>query len=195
MVRMPLALRASARLGPIPAIAAMGVFGPIFWSCAAPSPIENYLSRKFVNRQNRGSLFACTPVMCYLMGNVGVVTTVTLRVMDVEIADRKLKRALEDNRECTRRYGAEMAQKIRLRMTALHAADSLADFWPPLKGPERCHELKGDLKGTFSIDLKHPYRLLFRAVEPEKQSSSENEKDRWSTIKTITILDIEDTHG
>ena len=38
----------------------------------------------------------------------------------------------------------------------------LVDFWPPNSGPERCHELKGDLAGVFSIDLKQPYRLLFR---------------------------------
>ncbi len=43
-----------------------------------------------------------------------------------------------------REYGVNMAKKLALRLAALYAADSLADFWPPNSGPERCHELKGD---------------------------------------------------
>jgi plasmid maintenance system killer protein len=114
--------------------------------------------------------------------------------MEVEIPDKKLKRALEDDRECNRRYGTQMAKKIRLRMEALRAAESLFDFWPPLEGPERCHELKADRKGTFSMDVKQPYRLLFRPTDELKQASFPDEKDRWRAIKAVTILGIEDTH-
>lgn len=88
-----------------------------------------------------------------------------------------------------------MAKKIRQRMGALASADSLADFWPPYSGPERCHELKADLAGTFSIDLKHPYRLLFEPLDSEVDVAANDEKKRWQSIKSINVIGIEDTHG
>jgi proteic killer suppression protein len=116
--------------------------------------------------------------------------------MKIHIANKKLKRALEEDSECKKRFGAEMAKKIRLRMTVLAAAESLADFWPPASGPERCHELQGGLAGTFSVDVRQPYRLLFR---PRSQDSTntppEKGKEWWLTIQEIEILGIEDTHG
>ena len=86
--------------------------------------------------------------------------------MQILIKDKKLKAGLEDRATCQRLYGKDMAKKIRLRMAALSAAESLVDLWPPMSGPERCHELKADMAGTLSIDVKHPYRLLFRALHP-----------------------------
>lgn len=117
--------------------------------------------------------------------------------MEIEIPNKKLKRAIEDDKERTKRFGADMAKKIRLRMGAIVAAGSLVDFWPPYSGPERCHELKGDLAGTFSMDLKHPYRLLFKSLRIPEDEDKEgmDQKQRWQTIKSIEITDIEDTHG
>ena len=115
--------------------------------------------------------------------------------MELQIPDKKLKRTLGDDKERKKRFGADMAKKIQLRMNALKAAESLVDFWPPSSGPERCHELKADLDGTFSMDLKHPYRLLFKPTDPEHSSAAQEEKARWAAIKSITITGIEDTHG
>jgi plasmid maintenance system killer protein len=115
--------------------------------------------------------------------------------MQVQISNKRLKRAIEDNAECKKRFGAEMAKKIQLRLGTLVAAESLADFWPPSSGPERCHELKGSLDGTFSMDLKHPYRLLFWPIDMPNNVGAENEKQRWQAIKAIEIIGIEDTHG
>jgi proteic killer suppression protein len=74
-------------------------------------------------------------------------------------------------------------------------AESLADFWPPESGPERWHELRFDRAGTFSIDLKQPYRLLFRPVEADKPKDRSDEQGRWKAITEVTLLEIEDTHG
>ena len=87
-----------------------------------------------------------------------------------------------------------MAKKIQLRINSLTAAESLADFWPPNSGPERCHELKGNLKGKFSIDLKYPYRLLITPLESISKTEISNEVDRWKKIKEIEIHRIENTH-
>lgn len=119
-------------------------------------------------------------------------------MIEIYIRDRRLKAALDDEAECRRQYGVDMARKLIVRLATLRSAVSLADFWPPKCGPERCHELKGDLAGVFSIDLKQPYRLLFRPIEDADSNITEGPKDeqkRWQSIKKIEILRIEDTHG
>lgn len=115
--------------------------------------------------------------------------------MEISTKSNKLKRIFEDETLCNRRYGDEMCKKIFLRLAAIRAAESLATFWPPNLGPERCHELKGDLKGTFSMDLKHPYRLLFVADNEPLTSNSTSELERWRNITAIQVIGIEDTHG
>ncbi len=110
-------------------------------------------------------------------------------------AKGKLKAALENEGVCLRQYGRDMTKKIMLRVSELRAANSLADFWPPNSGPERCHELKGDLAGTFSIDLKQPYRLLFVPIEENSPKDRTDEQKRWASITKIEIVAIEDTHG
>ena len=110
-------------------------------------------------------------------------------------AKGKLRAALETEAACQKQYGRDMMKKIMLRLSELRAAVSLADFWPPMSGPERCHELKGELAGTFSIDLKQPYRMLFVPVEDNTAESRSDEQKRWASITKIEIVAIEDTHG
>ena len=113
--------------------------------------------------------------------------------MEIFISDKRLQKAAQDVAACRRQYGIDMAKKLALRLASLRAAESLVDFWPPKSGPERCHELKGDKKGTFSIDLNQPYRLLFRPNEPIGDVA--DEQQRWKSITAIDIVAIEDTHG
>src|SRR5947208_10174967 len=122
--------------------------------------------------------------------------------MKLRASDKKLRAVLEDERECAKLFGTAMAKKIILRLTSLRAAKSLADFWPAYSGPERCHELKGNLAGTYSMDVKQPYRILFKPTDPveevEKELGSEEElgaKQRWMAIRSIELISIEDTHG
>lgn len=115
--------------------------------------------------------------------------------MKITIRDKKLRAAVDDEALLKRRYGAEMAQKIKVRVGSLVAAKSLADFWPPMSPSERCHELKGDLAGIFSMDLKHPYRLLLRPSDALNAKADMNEQQRWQRIEAIEIVDIQNTHG
>ena len=111
--------------------------------------------------------------------------------------DNKLRRSIADPKKCLRRYGAEGAKKLRLRLEALEAAESLADFWPPYSGPERCHELKADLAGLFSMDAKHPLRLLLRPTEESDPSLDQDLADgeqRWAAIQSVELVGVEDTH-
>jgi proteic killer suppression protein len=115
--------------------------------------------------------------------------------MDIYVSDNDLRAAITDEAACRRQYGADTARKITLRVATLRAADSLADFWPPKSGPERCHELKGDRAGIFSVDLKQPYRLLFEPYAAATLPDRSDEQQRWKSITAIDILRIEDTHG
>jgi plasmid maintenance system killer protein len=114
--------------------------------------------------------------------------------VDIYVSDNDLHAAITDEASCRRQYGADTARKVKLRVAALRAADSLADFWPPKSGPERCHELKGDRAGTFSVDLKQPYRLLFEPHEAAVTPDRSDERLRWKSITAIHIQGIEDTH-
>lgn len=109
--------------------------------------------------------------------------------------DKGIRAALDSEASCQRRYGVAMSKKLLLRIAALRAAVSLADFWPPKSGPERCHELQGKGAGIFSMDVKQPYRLLFKPNEGQEPEDRSNEHERWKTIKSLELLTIEDTHG
>jgi len=115
--------------------------------------------------------------------------------VQISTRDKSLKAALESERDCRRHYGADMCKKLQLRFAALKAAVSLADFWPPNSGPERCHELKGREAGVFSMDLKQPNRLLFSPIDEILPDDRSDERARWSNIKSIELLTVEDTHG
>lgn len=112
--------------------------------------------------------------------------------MKIWFQNSKLEKDLGDHRQTIRTYGAENAKKIQLRLQALLAAESLADF-PPGTPPERCHELVGALAGTFSIDLKQPYRLLFTPKICAHPRPADR-KDFWLSITEIEITDVRDTH-
>ena len=114
--------------------------------------------------------------------------------MKLIVTNSRLKSVLRNEKSIQREFGKQMTDKITLRLDSLQVAESLGDFWPPYSKPERCHELKGDLAGYFSIDLKHPYRLLIKPSESKLKVETIKEKDRWNEIKEITIEKILDTH-
>src|SRR5690242_18741093 len=101
--------------------------------------------------------------------------------MKIYVSDSDLRKALEDDDQARRLLGAPMGKKLVLRVAAIRAATSLADFWPPKSGPERCHELEGNRAGVFSMDVKQPYRLLFEAHELTATDDTNNEFARWKS--------------
>ena len=115
--------------------------------------------------------------------------------MDVSVRDRTLRKAIGDHAVMRRKYGSAMTTKLMPRLERLKAAESLADLWPPMLRPERCHELKGDRKGTFSVDLNQPYRLLFRPLVSPGVLEGLTGRPQWEAIRAIEIIAIEDTHG
>ena len=84
-----------------------------------------------------------------------------------------------------------MARKLQQRLMELKAASCLADI--SKVPPPRCHQLSGDRGGQLSVDLEHPYRLLFIPANdpiPVKQDGGLD----WAKVTEIEIVEIVDTH-
>jgi len=73
----------------------------------------------------------------------------------------------------------------------LGAAETLADI--SHLPPARCHELTEKDAGTFSVDLEHPYRLLFISADDPVPLLADGGIDR-KQVKEIEIIEIKDTH-
>ena len=77
------------------------------------------------------------------------------------------------------------------RMSELNAAITLNDI--NHLPPPRLHELSGNLKKQFSVDIQHPYRLLFIVANKSVPLKEDGGQDK-EKIDRIKIIEIEDTH-
>ena len=96
-----------------------------------------------------------------------------------------------DFKSLVQKCGNKRARLVRLRLDQLRAAVCLSDI--PYIPPVRCHELSGNREGQLSVDLDHPYRLIFEPAYdpiPIKQDSGLDK----TRIPRIKIIEIEDTH-
>ena len=115
--------------------------------------------------------------------------------MYITFKNKKLEKLFNDGKTLNKYHGALRAKKIRIRMKEFKAAKCLQDFWPPKSPPGRCHELtKGKRYGQLSVDLDHPYRLIFMVNQSPVPKNKEGGLD-WSKVTEIKILGVEDTHG
>lgn len=111
--------------------------------------------------------------------------------MEVFFHTKKLEKNCNSEREMLKTYGAPRAKKLKTRLMELRAADHLAQI--PRVPPPRCHELSNDRKGELSVDLDHPYRLIFIPANnpiPRKEDGGLN----WEAVTQIEILEIVDPH-
>jgi len=113
--------------------------------------------------------------------------------LDISFKSTKLKKEFNEGKMLEKVHGSLRAKKIRIRLTEFMAASCLNDFWPPKTGPGRCHELTGERKGQISVDLDHPYRLIFVPNHKPIPQMLDGGLD-WKQVTAITILGIEDTH-
>ena len=114
--------------------------------------------------------------------------------MDSKFATKKLEKELNGGKAMMKANGAIRSKRLKIGLAAMRAAPSLAAFAPPMSPPHRCHELTGNRKGQLSMDLDHPYRLLFQPTHDPLPVRKEGGLD-WNLVTAIKILQIEDTHG
>ncbi|WP_419620698.1 type II toxin-antitoxin system RelE/ParE family toxin [Thiolapillus sp.] len=114
--------------------------------------------------------------------------------MDISFSSRRLEKQLNQERAMVKAFGSQRAKRLKIVLTTLRAAPSLAMFAPPYSPPHRCHELTGNRKGKLSLDLDGPYRLLLSPAHnplPERQEGGLD----WRQVTAIKIHGVEDTHG
>lgn len=112
-------------------------------------------------------------------------------VIEISWSDRRLARSCADDRQGSRRWGADNWKLLKRRLAALGAAPTLAD----MRGvPGRCHQLHADRDGGFALDLWGPYRLIF---EPDHAPVPRLDDGGIDTAKVtqITIKEVDNYHG
>ena len=87
--------------------------------------------------------------------------------MLIEYKSRKIMAVCTDACEAEKNHGKAMAEKIQLRVDQLVAATSVEEMIRFKIG--RCHQLTGDRKKQYAVDLIHPYRLVFEKKGNEIQ--------------------------
>jgi proteic killer suppression protein len=111
--------------------------------------------------------------------------------MHITFKTRKLQKICSKKVESRKHLGAKCGRKLQQRMMELQAARTIADI--SRLPPARCHELTGNRKGQLSVDLEHPYRLLFIVADnpyPELECGGLE----WEGVTEIEIIGIADTH-
>jgi len=110
--------------------------------------------------------------------------------LDIVFSDERLERECNNRRLLVKRYGKKRADRIQRRIDNLRNAKILEDM---RNVPGRCHELGYNRAGQLSLDLDHPYRLIFEPANdpiPKKPDGGLN----WKQVSVVRILGIEDTH-
>ena len=111
--------------------------------------------------------------------------------MEIFFRTKQLQKICSRDREMLRELGKLCTKKLKQRMMELNAAEVLGDI--SYLPPSRLHELTGREKETFSVDLQHPYRLLFIVADDPVPREDDGGID-LADVKTIEIIGIKDTH-
>ena len=98
--------------------------------------------------------------------------------MEITYKNNKIRKICTDIKVAEKTYGAQMAEKIDMRIGEISAADTVEMMIQFRIG--RCHPLMQNRKGQYAMDLVHPYRLVF-----EKNGNE---------IQIANILEIVDYH-
>jgi len=111
--------------------------------------------------------------------------------MVIYFKTRRLQKICSNTTESIKKLGPKMARKMQQRLMELKAASCLADI--SRVPPTRCHPLSGNRDGQLSIDLEHPYRLLFIPANDPIPITQDGGLD-WTKITEIEVVEIVDTH-
>lgn len=111
--------------------------------------------------------------------------------MDIMFKSNKFEKQCNEFRLLVAQHGQPRAKKIRQRLDELSAASSLSEV--SRLPPARCHELIGDRAGQLSVDLDHPYRLIFSPAHDPVPRKEDGGLD-LSKVTAVVVQGIEDTH-
>ena len=111
--------------------------------------------------------------------------------MEINFVNTKLAKIFNQEKLLRKEYGEEKSRITMKRMAVLKAASNLSQI--PHKKPERRHELSGRIKGEFAVDLRQPFRLVFRPNHVPLPRKEDGGID-LEGVTSITIIRVEDYH-
>jgi len=107
--------------------------------------------------------------------------------LQVEFAQRQLKKRFEDDTKLMRYFGPRVARGIRARMQELRAATNLGQI--SHLPPPRLHALVGDRQSYFAVNVTPNVRLIFYGLDENNRPSSHKKK-----IVHVIIQEVTDYH-
>jgi hypothetical protein len=110
--------------------------------------------------------------------------------MEVTFANSKLQKVCNSDKKLRGGYGPRMAELIKQRLADLTAVETL-EVMRSLPG--RCHELTQNLKGFLAVDLVHPDRLAFKAIDSPLPTKPDGGLD-WTRVTRVEVAGIGDYH-
>ncbi|WP_423129819.1 type II toxin-antitoxin system RelE/ParE family toxin [Gaoshiqia sp. Z1-71] len=110
--------------------------------------------------------------------------------MKIAYKTSKLEKQLTVAKEMQKAFGT-MAKKVNQRIKEITASANIEVL--KTIPAARCHELKGDKKGQFAVDISGNYRIIF---EPDQNPIPVRDDNSIDCIKItdIKILGTEDYH-
>ena len=102
-----------------------------------------------------------------------------------------MAKVCSSDKEARKRWGDRMARLLQQRLMELRAADTLADI--SHLPPARCHEEKGNRAGQISVDLVHPFRLIFKPDHGPIPRKPDGWLD-WGRVTRVLALEVCDPH-
>ncbi|MDA8407518.1 MAG: type II toxin-antitoxin system RelE/ParE family toxin [Deltaproteobacteria bacterium] len=112
--------------------------------------------------------------------------------MDIIFKTTKMAKIFNSLKLLIKEYGPDKAKKIKMRRDFLEAAENLGQV--PALRPHHRHELTGNRKGLFAVDLTGNYRLVFAPNHDPLPKRDDGGLD-LEHITAIKILAVEDYHG
>ena len=111
--------------------------------------------------------------------------------VDIDFKNRKLERIFNDDRKLKATYVDVRPDLVMKRMAVLKNSPTLTHV--PTDRPLRRHQLFGNRKEQFTVDLDGSYRLFFK-VNHDPVPRKENGGIDTDKVSAIRILEIADHH-
>lgn len=111
--------------------------------------------------------------------------------MNILFANQKMAKLCNSLSKSQKKWGDRRGRLVIRRLDEIRDSANMAVL-KTLPGA-RLHPLLENRKGQYSVDLEHPYRLLFEiADDPVPQL--EGGRVDYSKVSTVRILEVENTH-
>jgi plasmid maintenance system killer protein len=104
---------------------------------------------------------------------------------------RKIEKVCKEQAYRIKKHGAARSRCIEARLDEFEDIENLEQV--RLFPQARCHELKGDRKGTLSVYLDGPWRLIFEPANDPVPKKPDGGLD-WTQVTVIRILEVRDYH-